>query len=97
MKAAILLGAILLTGCAMNLCPENLNLTQENHIPYNNLPGNLGVKAFDKSISHAGEVHRLAIYESTQGYYVRFEPLHFSAPRLYGPFNTSWREDLECK
>ena len=55
-------------------------------------------KVFDKSISVAGEVSALKIYEARNGstYWVQMEPIHFAASRIYGPFEGDWEADIAC-
>lgn len=93
----ILAPLLIIAGCTMDVCPEQLNLTDDNRLitsdygEIRSLP-----KVFDNSISTGGEVHELKVYSAAGQYYVEFQPVHFSTTRIYGPFNGSWEGDLEC-
>lgn len=98
MRLIVIATLLLLSGCVSSVCPEQLDLTEENRLTPDRYPEATGQKkVFDKSISVAGEVSALKIYEAQNGtYYVQMEPIHFAATRVYGPFASDWESDIAC-
>lgn len=93
----LVLVAILLSGCSINICPGNLDLSEPMNVFERPDMGSYK-KVMDKSVSFEGEVHSLKAYNVGNGsYYVEFQPIRSASSKLYGPFDGDPEEDLRCK
>lgn len=97
---ALLFSLVLLAfaSCITSVCVENIEFSEDNFIAYPDRPDfTRSVVSFDRTISHHAEPHVLKAFQITNdSYYVEFYPVRAQS-RLYGPFNGTFSEDVQCE
>ena len=94
MRLFLIVLLALLSGCVTSVCVDNLNISEENLIPYPDRPA-LSSPTFDRTISYHAEPYVLKAFEQGDEYYVEFYPVRGQS-RLHGPFQGNFSERVQC-
>jgi len=97
MRFILVFALLALSGCATSVCVDNLNISDEQFIPFVERPQlQRSAVIFDRTISHNQEPFVLKAYQlSNEIYYLEFYPARAQS-RMYGPFNGSFSEHVQC-